>query len=83
MPLSTGSLTKPGIVAVGITNALPASGGFEEAAYTIEGEPAANWKLKVRHVRDHLRRLFPRHAASRCSMAATSPQMIAPTHPLV
>ncbi|MFZ0863056.1 MAG: ABC transporter permease [Candidatus Sulfotelmatobacter sp.] len=40
-------LTKPGIIAVGVTTAVPASGGFEETAFTIEGEPAANWMLKV------------------------------------
>jgi putative ABC transport system permease protein len=38
--------SKPGIVAVGISNALPASGGYGQTAYTIEGEPATNWKLK-------------------------------------
>jgi predicted permease len=36
----------PGTVAVGITTAVPASGGFGETAFTIEGEPAASWKLK-------------------------------------
>lgn len=35
---------KPGIIAVGITNNLPASGGGAQGAYTTEGEPAANWK---------------------------------------
>jgi predicted permease len=35
-----------GIVAVGITSALPASGGSAASGYTIEGEPAAKWKLK-------------------------------------
>jgi predicted permease len=38
--------SKPGIVAVGLTNALPATDFSAEATYTIEGEPAANWKLK-------------------------------------
>ncbi len=38
--------TKPGIVAVGLTDVLPASGSSAAAAYTIEGEPAASWKLK-------------------------------------
>ena len=37
---------KPGIVAVGITNFLPASGLYNGAAYTIEGEPTESWKLK-------------------------------------
>jgi putative ABC transport system permease protein len=37
---------KPGIVAVGITNALPASGATGEAAFTVEGEPIAKWKQK-------------------------------------
>jgi putative ABC transport system permease protein len=37
---------KPGIVAVGITNVLPASGAMASATYTIEGEPAESWKLK-------------------------------------
>ncbi|MGA9981713.1 MAG: ABC transporter permease [Candidatus Sulfotelmatobacter sp.] len=36
----------PGIVAVGITNILPASGLYGGAAYTIEGAPVDNWKLK-------------------------------------
>jgi predicted permease len=38
--------SKPGIVAVGITDVLPASGAMAAAAYTIEGEPVASWKLK-------------------------------------
>jgi putative ABC transport system permease protein len=38
--------TKPGIVAVGITNFLPASGLYHGAAYTIEGVPADSWKLQ-------------------------------------
>jgi putative ABC transport system permease protein len=37
---------KPGIVAAGITDGLPASGGLRGAAYTIEGVPASRWKLK-------------------------------------
>ncbi len=37
---------KPGVVSVGIANAVPATGGFGETAFTIEGEPDANWKLK-------------------------------------
>ena len=37
---------KPGIVAVGITNFLPASGNWGQAAYTIEGEPTESWKIK-------------------------------------
>jgi putative ABC transport system permease protein len=37
---------KPGVLAVGITTAVPASGGFGESEFTIEGEPAADWKLK-------------------------------------
>ncbi len=36
----------PGTVAVGITTAVPASGGFGETGFTIEGEPTASWKLK-------------------------------------
>ncbi len=36
----------PGMIAVGITTAVPASGGFGETAFTIEGEPTASWKLK-------------------------------------
>jgi putative ABC transport system permease protein len=39
-------LSKPGIMAVGISNALPATDVSAEAAYTIEGEPAESWKLK-------------------------------------
>ncbi len=38
--------TKPGMVAVGITTVLPASGAMASATYTIEGEPAESWKLK-------------------------------------
>ena len=39
--------SQPGIVAVGITNVLPASGRLPaRAAYTIDGEPAESWKLK-------------------------------------
>jgi predicted permease len=37
---------KPGIVAVGITNALPASGASAQATYTIEGVSADKWKLE-------------------------------------
>jgi predicted permease len=37
---------KPGIVAVGITNFLPASGLYRGAAYTIEGAPEDRWKLQ-------------------------------------
>lgn len=35
---------KPGIVAVGMTNAAPATGGYPKTAYTIEGRPTDNWK---------------------------------------
>ena len=38
--------SKPGIVAVGIANALPASGMLGGAAYTIEGASVTGWKLK-------------------------------------
>lgn len=38
--------SKPGILAAGIAGALPASGSYPKAAYTIEGEPAGSWKLK-------------------------------------
>ncbi len=37
---------QPGVAAVGITTALPASGGSAASGYTIEGVPAAKWKLK-------------------------------------
>jgi putative ABC transport system permease protein len=37
---------KPGVIAVGITNALPASGFSGQSAYTIEGVPTESWKLK-------------------------------------
>jgi putative ABC transport system permease protein len=37
---------KPGIIAIGITNALPATDFSAKAAYTIEGMPVENWKLK-------------------------------------
>jgi predicted permease len=38
--------SQPGIIAVGITNILPASGVYGGSAYTIEGVPEENWKLK-------------------------------------
>jgi len=37
--------SKPGIAAAGISNSLPATGFNGQAAYTIEGMPAASWKL--------------------------------------
>src|SRR5271163_1418963 len=37
---------KPGIVAAGIANFLPATGSAGMAAYTIEGQPVEGWKLK-------------------------------------
>jgi putative ABC transport system permease protein len=37
---------RPGIIAVGITNSLPASGVYGGSAYTIEGVPEESWKLK-------------------------------------
>jgi putative ABC transport system permease protein len=39
-------LTKPAITTAGMANVLPATGGYAMSAYTIEGEPVANWKLK-------------------------------------
>jgi putative ABC transport system permease protein len=39
-------LSKPGIVAAGITDSLPATDFVPKAAYTIEGVSAENWKLK-------------------------------------
>jgi len=39
-------VSKPGVVAAGITNALPATDGSMAAAFTIEGEPVDGWKLK-------------------------------------
>ena len=38
--------SRPGIVAAGITSALPASGIHGGSGYTIEGESAATWKLQ-------------------------------------
>jgi predicted permease len=38
--------SKPGIVAAGITNILPASGLYGGVGYTIEGAPLDTWKLK-------------------------------------
>jgi putative ABC transport system permease protein len=38
--------SKPGIIAAGITNILPASGNLGLGAYTIEGQPVETWKLK-------------------------------------
>ncbi|HST10316.1 MAG TPA: ABC transporter permease, partial [Terriglobales bacterium] len=37
---------KPGVVAVGLGNSLPASGLIPQTAYTLEGETAGNWKLR-------------------------------------
>ena len=37
---------KPGILAVGLTSFLPASGAASEAAYTIEGALVEHWKLQ-------------------------------------
>jgi predicted permease len=36
----------PGMIAAGITSALPSSGVYPGAGYTVEGEPTAGWKLK-------------------------------------
>jgi predicted permease len=41
--------SKPGVVAAGIANILPTAGGYAMAAYTIEGVPVADWKLKFAH----------------------------------
>jgi putative ABC transport system permease protein len=38
--------SKPGVVAVGMTNSLPASNGGGAAGYTIEGVPVSKWKLQ-------------------------------------
>jgi predicted permease len=38
--------TKPGVIAVGIGNTLPATGLIPQSAYTVEGETAATWKLR-------------------------------------
>lgn len=38
--------SRPGVVAAGITGALPASGIYGGSGYTIEGESAATWKLQ-------------------------------------
>jgi len=38
--------SKPGVVAAGITNSLPASGSSGQGAYTIEGVAVESWKLK-------------------------------------
>ncbi|MFZ0758993.1 MAG: ABC transporter permease, partial [Candidatus Sulfotelmatobacter sp.] len=35
---------RPGVLAVGITNAAPAIGSYPETAYTVEGQPADSWK---------------------------------------
>ncbi|HTV66392.1 MAG TPA: ABC transporter permease [Bryocella sp.] len=37
---------KPGVVAIGLTNALPATGDSGMAAYTIGDEPVSQWKMK-------------------------------------
>ena len=38
--------SQPGIIAVGITNFLPATDFVARSGYTIEGVPEANWKLQ-------------------------------------
>jgi predicted permease len=38
--------SKPGIVTVGLSNQIPASGSARLATYTIDGVPADNWKLQ-------------------------------------
>ena len=35
---------KPGVLAVGMTNAAPAIGSYPKTAYTVEGQPAESWK---------------------------------------
>lgn len=37
---------KPGVVAAGTTNSLPASQAVAQSTFTIEGQPADTWKLK-------------------------------------
>jgi putative ABC transport system permease protein len=37
---------KPGVLAVGIANTLPATGLVPQSAYTVEGQTAATWKLR-------------------------------------
>jgi len=37
---------KPGVVAAGITDDLPGSGGWAGSGFTIEGVPVAKWKLQ-------------------------------------
>jgi len=41
-----GLSSKPGMVAVGITSALPATDFSAESGYTVEGAPPASWELK-------------------------------------
>lgn len=36
---------QPGVMAVGLTSALPASGGLAGSGFTLEGEPIDKWKL--------------------------------------
>ncbi len=38
-------MMKPGVVAAGTTNSLPTANNGGLAAYTVEGQPAATWKL--------------------------------------
>jgi putative ABC transport system permease protein len=38
-------MSKPGVVAAGITNSLPTGNNGGLAAYTVEGQPVASWKL--------------------------------------
>jgi predicted permease len=37
---------KPGVTAVGLTDALPSSGGIRQATYTLDGVPAESWKIQ-------------------------------------
>jgi putative ABC transport system permease protein len=41
-----GILSKPGIMAAGISNGLPSSGFGAQSGYTIEDQPISKWKLK-------------------------------------
>ena len=43
---------KPGVVAAGITDQLPASGGGRAAGFTVEGIPISRWKLQFAPLTD-------------------------------
>ena len=65
------------MIAVGITDQLPASGTVREPAYTVEGMPADSWKLQFSMLSTTYGD-FQAKSRSRCSRAGISPWRTAP-----